>query len=195
MSKKTVDDILAAKPQWSQELEKLRGILLSLPLEETVKWNMPVYTAQGQNIVGLAGFKNHFGLWFFQGALLIDKDNILVNAQEGKTKAMRHWRMEKSADIKPTKIKAYVKEAITNAASGKAVKPARRSELVLPEQLKTALAKNKSASAGFAALSPGKQREYADYIDEAKQPATKARRMEKILPMIAAGAGLNDKYK
>ena len=69
-------------------------------LEETVKWGGPVYVADGKNIVGLGAFKSYFALWFFQGALLADQEKVLVNAQEGRTKALRQWRFENKREIK-----------------------------------------------------------------------------------------------
>ena len=65
----------------------------------------------------------------------------------------------------------------------------------MPAELQAALSKRKELGEAFTALSPGKQREYAEYIAEAKQQATKSRRIEKILPMISAGLGLNDRYR
>ena len=195
MMAKTVEGYIEAHERWRAELEKLRQILLSAGLEESVKWGMPSYGAHGTNVVGLGAFKNHFCLWFHQGALLADKEGVLTNAQEGKTKAMRQWRMTDAKDIKPALLKRYLKEAVANAGAGKEIKPARDKPVAVPAPLKTALSRNKKAAAAFKTLTPGKRREYADYIADAKRDDTKARRIEKILPMIAAGVGLNDKYK
>ena len=89
-----VNAYLNKNQHFLQALEKLRKIMLKAGLEETYKWSFPVYTYQGKNIAGLGAFKNHFGVWFFQGSLLEDKGGYLMNAQEGKTKAMRQWRFE-----------------------------------------------------------------------------------------------------
>jgi uncharacterized protein YdeI (YjbR/CyaY-like superfamily) len=188
---KTVDYYLKQKERWTPELTKLREILLSTSLEESVKWGMPSYSAYGQNIVGLGAFANHFCLWFHQGALLADKENVLMNAQEGKTKAMRQWRMTRAQDIKPALLKRYLKEAMKLAEAGEAIKPARGTPVAVPAPLKTALAQNKAAAAAFKSLTPGKRREYADYVKDAKRDDTKLRRIEKIV----SGVGLNDKYK
>ncbi|MEZ5892787.1 MAG: YdeI/OmpD-associated family protein [Parvularculaceae bacterium] len=192
---KTPDAYYKKDGPWRAEMNALRKVLLSTGLDEDIKWGSPFYTKDGKNIVGATSFKTHFCLWFPQGALLNDDKKVLMNAQEGVTKAQRQWRMTKLSDIKPAIIKAYVKEAVALAAAGKEIKPDRAKPLVVPPELKAALAKNKKAKAAFDAMTKGKQREYADYIAEAKQDATKAKRLEKILPMIAAGGGLNDKYK
>ena len=180
---------------WAAELTKLREILNSTDLEETVKWGMPTYTYKGKNVCGMANFKNHFGLWFFQGALLKDEKNVLVNAQEGKTKAMRQWRMKNKSEIKSRTVKAYVKEAIGLIDSGTEIKADRSKPVAMPPELKKALAKSKTLQKQFEQFTKGKQREFADHIADAKRAETKQKRLEKILPMIADGVGLHDKYR
>ncbi|NNE40613.1 MAG: hypothetical protein HKN14_06805 [Marinicaulis sp.] len=192
---KSVDDYIKKEKSWPAELKKLREIMLATPLEETIKWGAPCYTYNGKNVVGLVGFKDWFTLWFHQGALLKDEEKVLINAQDGKTKALRQWRMTSAKDIKPSTIKAYVKEAISIVDEGRELKPDRAKRLVVGPELKAAFAKDKKADVAFKSLKPGLKREYADYIKDAKQAATKDRRIAKILPMIKKGVGLNDKYK
>ena len=192
---KTVDEFMDNIGVWEAELKKLRKILLSTNLEEAVKWGQPTYTHTGKNVVAIGAFKSYFGLWFYQGALLEDKQGVLTNAQEGKTKALRQWRMTAPKDIKATTIKSYVKEAAALAAAGKTIKVDRSKPVTVPDELKTALASNKSAAAKFDKLTPGEQREFASYIANAKRDSTKLKRIEKILPMILDGVGLSDKYR
>ncbi len=192
---KTVDEYVAAQTTWQDEIRRLRQILQSTPLNEEVKWGGPCYTYKGKNVVGMAAFKSYFGLWFHQGALLSDPDGVLLNCQEGKTRALRQWRMESKKDIKATRIKAYVREAMKLVDAGKEIKPQRDKPLELPAELVAALKKNRAARAAFDKLSKGRQREYAEHIAEAKRDETRARRLAKILPMIAAGIGLHDKYR
>ncbi len=192
---KTVDDYISNAGDWQSALEQLRGILHSTPLVEEVKWGAPCYTHDGKNVVGLAAFKGWVCLWFHQGALLKDPSKVLVNAQEGKTKALRQWRMTSARDIKPGIIKRYVKEAIGLVDAGKEIKPARGKAIAMPDELGTAMRRYKGATAGFRSLTPGKQREYTEYIATAKRDDTKQKRIDKVLPMIAAGIGLNDKYR
>jgi len=192
---KTADEILSAL-NFSSELKTLRKIILSTGLEETIKWGGPVYTYEGKNVVGIAGFKEHFGLWFFQGGLLADKHEKLMNAQEGKTKAMRQWQMTSKADIDKPLLLTYLNEAIENEKKGIRIvadKPIRKAPL-LPVELKTALAASLKLKTAFEKLTPGKQKDYAEYIASAKQAETKVTRIQKIKPMILAGVGLNDKY-
>jgi len=191
----TVDEYIAGAERWQDELVRLREILGGTVLEETVKWGAPAYTHEGKLVVGIGAFKEWVALWFHQGALLEDPDGVLINAQEGTTKALRQWRFTGKREIKAARIKAYVKEAVALQEAGQVIKPARRKPLTLPAELVAALKKSKKATAGFEGLSLSKQREYADHVAGAKRAETRAKRLQKVLPMIAAGVGLNDRYR
>ncbi|MGV6860219.1 MAG: YdeI/OmpD-associated family protein [Putridiphycobacter sp.] len=182
---------------WKDEQLLLRKIILETGLKETIKWGRPTYTLDGKNIVGLAGFKNHFGLWFFQGSLLKDKQKMLNNAQEGKTQAMRQWRFESAQDIHPDLVKTYVLESIDNHKQGLSVKIDKKSrgKYDLAPELKTSFEANEKLKDSFYNLTPGRQKEYSNHILEAKRVDTKLKRLEKITPMILKGVGLHDKYK
>lgn len=194
-TRKTPDDFYANAKLWRDELRQLRTILAGLKLSEELKWGAPYYTLDGAHIVGVGAFKSYFGLWFPQGALLKDEKKVLVNAQEGVTKAMRQWRMTDASDIKVNTIKSYVREAMANASDGKEIKPDRAKPLTIPSELRTALKADAKTNTAFNAMTKSLQREYAEHVASAKQDATKARRIEKIMPMIRAGVGLNDKYR
>ena len=192
---RSVDEYIANGGDWQSELQQLRVILLGTPLVEEVKWGAPCYTHNGKNVVGLAAFKGWVCLWFHQGALLKDDKNVLINAQEGKTKALRQWRMTSAKDIKPGIIRRYVREAIALVDAGMEIKAERGKAIDIPDELATAMRRFKGATAGFRGLTPGRQKEYAEYIASAKRDDTKKKRIGKVLPMIAAGVGLNDKYR
>jgi uncharacterized protein YdeI (YjbR/CyaY-like superfamily) len=189
----------------------LRATIKETALQEDWKWNFPCYTINGRNVIGIGNFKNHFGIWFFQGVFLEDKNKLLRNAQDGKTKAMRSLYYESLEDIDPVILKKYVLEAIQNSKDGKEIKPDRsKKEIVIPVELESAFksyndeevytehgrsAKAETLKTAFEALPPSKQREYAEHIGSAKQEATRLRRLEKCIPMILEGKGLHDKYK
>ena len=144
----------------------------------------------------MAAFKNHMGIWFHQGVFLKDTHQQLVNAQEGKTKALRQWRFEEGDELNENWIADYIKEAIINAKAGKEIKPKKASKKVeIPVFLTEAFAADHNFKKAFNTLTPAKQREYAEYIDTAKRDATKHSRLEKIKPLVLEGKGLNDKYK
>ena len=192
----SVDEYIEINSKWSEALTTLRNIIISTEVEETVKWSAPVYTIDGKNVLGLGAFKNHFGIWFFNGVFLKDEKNILTNAQEGKTKALRQMRFESIKEIDKNVVLSYVKEAIRNQKLGRELKPDRRTkEIVVPLELQNQLDIDSEYLKCFNNLTPGKQREYCEYIQSAKREATKISRLEKIKPMILKGIGLNDKYK
>jgi uncharacterized protein YdeI (YjbR/CyaY-like superfamily) len=166
-------------------------------MTETVKWGVPVYTFEGKNIVGIAGFKSYAGLWFFQGALLKDKKKKLINAQTGKTKALRQWRFKsvKEIEAESKTIKQYLEEAILNQKHGKEIKAEKKKPLEIPKELNGLFKQNKKVKECFNSLSLPKQSEYSEYINEAKRDETKQKRLSKIVPLIIKGKGLNDKYK
>ncbi len=192
---KTVEAYLEKQSHWKEELLLLRKLLLQTGMEETIKWGAPVYVAHSKNIVGLAGFKNHFCFWFFQGALLKDTHKKLLNAQEGKTQAMRQWRFENIEEIEPDLVLAYVNEAIAHAKAGKEIKPQKKKEVAMSVELEQAVKQDSHLLDCFKALTPYKQKEYKEHIGSAKQEKTRIARLEKCLPMIKDGKGLNDKYK
>ena len=88
-----------------------------------------------------------------------------------------------------------MKEAIALHKQGKQIGPVRKKRRTLPSEFSRALAASKQVRAAFEALTPGRQREYADYVTEAKRERTRLGRVEKIIPMILAGKGLNDRYR
>ncbi|TLF45699.1 YdeI/OmpD-associated family protein [Maribacter aurantiacus] len=177
---------------------RLRSLILESGLEETYKWSFPTYTLDNKNVVAIGKFKNHFAIWFFNGGLLKDPYNLLENVQEGKTKAMRHWKFNGEDEIDAEKIKEYIDAAIANQKKGIEITPIKKkqtAELILPELLQKALNNNPEAKKAFDSLSQTKQRDYALYINEAKMEKTKISRLAKILPMISVGKGLNDQYR
>lgn len=196
-SKEKVEVYVMKHEKWAKELSLLRETMVRLGLEETLKWGAPVYVQDGKNVVGLAGFKNHMALWFFHGSLLLDSENKLLNAQEGKTTAMRQWRFFNFEEIANNLelVERYIKEAMDNSSKGKQVKPNRNKPLIIPEELNVMLQEDVLLKIKFDSLSLSKRRDYAEHISDAKRAQTKQSRLDKILPMIMEGLGLHDKYK
>lgn len=158
------------------------------------KWGGEVYTFNGKNVIGIGGFKNYFTIWFFNGVFLKDPKKVLVNAQDGVTKALRQWRFYSKDDIDEKLILTYIHEAIENEKLGKKLAPVKK-ETILSDFFQKELNANLELKKGFEKLTPGRQREYLEYIDTAKREETKIARMEKIKTMIISGVGLHDKYK
>ena len=177
-------------------LVELRRIVNNEAFEETLKWGIPTYIYDQKNLVGIGAFKNHVGLWFFQGALLKDKAGILHNAQEGKTKAMRQIHFKRLDEIDETTLKTYLKETIEIQNKGFTVKISKPiKQITIPTDMASFLSSDDSMLKAFKNLTPGRQKEYIEYIQNAKREQTKSGRLKKITPLIKAGKGLNDKYK
>ncbi len=191
----SVEEYIEANSHFGEALTLLRTIINSTELEETLKWNSPVYEIHGKNVLGIGAFKEHFGIWFFNGVFLIDELNLLVASSES-TKGLRQMRFESIDDINEKAVLSYVKEAIENQKLGKELKPEKKGDTVsMPLELQKCFAEDKELKSCFEQLTPYKQREYAEYIASAKRPETKQSRLRKISLMIKKGIGLNDTYK
>ncbi|MAU72156.1 MAG: hypothetical protein CML04_08675 [Pseudozobellia sp.] len=176
----------------------LRELALKSELEETFKWSFPTYTLNDKNVMAIGKFKNHFGVWFFNGVFLSDPLNVLENAQEGKTQAMRHWKFFSESDIDSNTVTGYINEAIKNQRDGKVLKPAKKTKtetLQIPDLLQKSMDDNPELNTEFNSMSPYKRKEYIEYIETAKRESTKLSRLDKIIPMILEGKGLNDAYR
>ena len=195
-----ITDYIEKHEIWREELFLIRSIFLTTELVEEIKWGAPAYTYNKKIVAGFMGFKNHIGIWFHQGVFLSDPAKILVNAQEGKTKALPQWRVEKGNTINTTLLLSYIKEATENCKAGKqmkAIRPSSKKATInkLPEKLVTALNESLELQNAFNAFTPGKQKEYIEYISSAKREATQLNRINKITPLLLRGEGLNDRYK
>ena len=181
--------------QWQEELHRVKAILDQFPLEKTTKWGTDVYTFNGKNVVSCGGFKHFFTLWFYNGVFLTDPHQVLIAASEGKTKSLRQWRFHAASEIDEERIRAYVQEAIEVEKQGLRLAPEKFVAIPPDPIFQSALLEDPAFARAFQHLTPGKQKEYILYIQEAKQAATKHKRMDKIKPLILARKGLNDKYK
>ncbi|MFN3753649.1 YdeI/OmpD-associated family protein [Flavobacterium sp.] len=180
--------------QWNEEIGLLRAIVLKTELVETNKWGGEVYTVNNKNVLGIGSFKNYFALWFFNGVFLKDEAKVLVNANEGVTKALRQWRFTSATEIDEKLILHYINEAIANEKAGLAFKPEKK-EAMQCAFFEAELNKNTALKKALEQLTPFKQKEYWEYMATAKQEKTKVTRLEKITPMILEGKGFNDKYR
>ncbi len=188
-----VDVYLSKIERWQDEARELRRIILECRLTEELKWGQPCYTLQKGNVAIIQGFKDYCALMFFKGALLKDTQGILV--KPGKhTQAGRQIRFTNVRDITESEatLKAYIHEAIDVEKAGLKVKLKNTSEFLVPEEFQVKLDKNPPLKTAFEALTPGRQRAYILYFSTAKQSKTRASRVEKSIPRILAGKGLND---
>ena len=188
-----VDNFLKKQTKWNEEFEALRDIVLSCDLEEEYKWMHPCYTLNGNNVVLIHGFKEYCALLFFKGALMKDPDKILIQ-QTKNVQARRQIRFRSVSEIIriKAKLKKYVKEAISIEKKGLKVKLKKTSDYEIPEEFNKRILKSAKLKMAFNSLTPGRQRAYLFYFSQAKQPKTREARIEKYIPKILDGKGLND---
>ena len=179
---------------WQEELLFLKSIIDKTELVETIKWGGPIYVYNKKNVIGIGGFKNYFAIWFLNGVFLKDEKKRLINAQEDKTKSMRQWRFTSKEEVNEKEVLEYILEAIENEKQGKIIKPSKK-EMIVSELLDKEMTQNPALKEAFQKFTPYKQYEFLEYIESAKQEKTKLSRIEKVIPMILANVGLNDKYR
>src|SRR5256714_4758471 len=180
---------MAYGERWKAEIAAMRRVLAGFAMNEECKWGKPTYTLDGKNVVILQGFKEYFGLGFFQGALLKDPKKALVQLGHVHTGRVMKFTSAKDIMAKAATIKAYVREAIAVEKAGLRMKPKRTSDFPVPEELSERFRKDPRFKRAFEALTPGRQRSYLYHFAAAKQSATRVARIEKAMPAILEGRG------
>lgn len=188
-----VDSILRHTKDWREEFEALRTIILDFPLTEELKWYQPCYTLHGKNVVLMHGFKEYCALLFFKGVLLKDPKRILIQQTENVQSA-RQIRFTSVREILKMKavLKTYIQEAIDVEKAGLKVKLKKTSEFKIPEEFQSKLDKTPGLKSAFQALTPGRQRAYLYHFSQPKQSKTREARIERYVPQIFNGKGLDD---
>jgi len=188
-----VDAFFREEEKWREEFEKLREIILDCGLTEELRWGKPCYSLAGSNVVLIHGFKEYCALLFMKGALLKDSKGILVQQTEN-VQAARQIRFKSVQEIVQLKaaLKAYVEQAIEVEKSGQKVEYKKTADFKVPEEFQTRLDQNPALRNAFQALTPGRQRGYLLYFSSAKQSKTRESRIEKCVPLIFDGMGLDD---
>jgi len=179
--------------EWQDEVRQLRTIILDCGLNEELKWRHPCYTLNKKNIVLIHTFKDYCALLFMKGVLLKDPQNILIQQTENVQSA-RQIRFTNLREIvkQESVIKAYVKEAIKVEKAGLEVEYKKTDKFSVAEEFQKHLNGNPVLKTAFEALTPGRQRGYLLYFSGGKQSKTREARVEKCIPRILDGFGLND---
>ena len=188
-----VDEFISKTQKWKEEFEKLRMIILDCGLTEELKWGVPCYTFEKCNIVLIHGFKEYCAILFVKGALLNDARGILITQTENVQAArqVRFTDIREIVELEST-LKAYIHEAIEVEKAGLKVELKKTAEFKVAEEFQTKLDEIPALKAAFTALTPGRQRAYLLYFSAPKQPKTREARVEKCIPQILKGNGLND---
>jgi uncharacterized protein YdeI (YjbR/CyaY-like superfamily) len=188
-----VDFFFIKAKQWKKEYEKLRVIILDCGLTEELKWGVPCYTFQKSNIALIHGFKEYCAILFVKGALLKDAKGVLIQQTENVQAArqIRFTNVREIAEMEPI-LKAYVHEAIEVEKAGLKVNYKKAAEFSTPEEFINKLEEVPGLQDAFDGLTPGRQRAYLLYFSAPKQSKTRESRIEKYIPQILKGKGLND---
>lgn len=188
-----VDAFIDSEKKWKKEFEILREILLPFPITEELKWGVPCYALNGKNVVLMHGFKEFCALLFVKGALLKDTDGLLITQTEN-VQASRQIRFTGAADIVKLEesLKKYIAEAIEVEKSGLEVDFKKTAEFAMPEEFKVKLDEDPALKKAFESLTPGRQRAYLLHFSSPKQAKTREARVEKYIPVILSGKGLDD---
>ncbi|HBU82244.1 MULTISPECIES: YdeI/OmpD-associated family protein [Paenibacillus] len=188
-----VDGYLNKAKKWKEESVKLREIILDCGLTEDFKWMHPCYTLENKNVVIIHGFKEYCALLFHKGALLKDKQGILVQQTENVQSArqIRFTNIQQIVEMENI-LKEYIQEAIEVEKAGLKVTLKQHTDYDVPEEFQHQLDENPALKEAFEALTPGRQRAYLFYFSQPKQSKTRVSRVEKYTQQILDGKGLND---
>jgi len=188
-----VDAFFDRATKWQEEFKALRKIVLETGLAEDLKWGHPCYTFNGANVVLIHGFKEYCAYLFFKGALLKDPQKMLVRQTE-KVQANRQIRFTRVSDIKKNKsvLLSYIYQAIEVEKAGLKIEWKKTSDYEIPEEFQKRMDKSTKLKKAFEGLTPGRQREYLYHFSSAKQSKTREARIDKYLPKILGGKGMDD---
>ena len=188
-----VDWFFEKEEKWKEEIAEMRKIVLECHLTEDLKWGCPCYTYEKKNIVLIHVFKEYCAFLFFKGALMKDPKKILIQQTENVQSA-RQIRFTGLKEIKTlaSDLKKYIFQAVEVEESGKKVELKKTKEYPLPEELTAKFKAVPSLKEAFESLTPGRQRAYILHFSQPKQAATRESRIEKCIPHILEGKGLND---
>ncbi len=188
-----VDAYINNADNWQKEMELLRSILLNCGLTEELKWRVPCYTFENANIIILGKFKEYVTLSFFKGVLLEDSKGILVKPGENsQTVKMAKFTSTKQIKELSTNLESYIYEAIEVEKAGLKAEFKESTNFTLAEEIQDVLNQNSTLKKAFESLTIGRQRAYNIFVSGAKQSKTRTARIEKYIPRILIGKGIND---
>jgi uncharacterized protein YdeI (YjbR/CyaY-like superfamily) len=192
-----VDDYIASAAKFAQPiLKKVRRLLhRACPsVDETMKWSAPHFDYKGV-LAGMAAFKQHVRVGFWKGRLMSDPHKLFGSIGDTDYGALVLTDVSQLPEDEI--LMAYIREAVDlnerGVKSPKAKKPS-KPEAKVPDDLQAALNSNRKALATFEEFSPSHRREYVEWITEAKQQATRERRLAQAIAWMSQGKPRNWKY-
>ncbi len=188
-----VTSVLAKATSWREEVAALRAIALTTGLKEELKWGKACYVLDEANVFLIHNFKAYCALLFMKGALIKDAGGLLVQQTENVQSA-RQIRFSDLGEIRQLepRLKLFMQEAIAIEKSGAKVAFKTVAEFKVPKEFQSALDKSAKLKKAFEALTPGRRKQYLLFFASAKQSITRTSRVEKWIPAILEGKGLDD---
>jgi uncharacterized protein YdeI (YjbR/CyaY-like superfamily) len=191
--------IATAAPFARPILERIRDTVHATcpDVEETMKWRMPFFMYRGM-LCNMAAFRKHCAFGFWKGALIFGDDTSAASDAMGQ-----FGRIESLDDLPSRAILAgYIRKAmrlneegVSKAKAGVVAKrPAKKKAVAVPNDLQSALRRNAAARAAFTEFTPSQQRDYIEWLTEAKREETRKRRLETAIEWISEGKTRNWKY-
>lgn len=179
-----------AKPILEKVRERVHGALPQA--EETLKWSMPAYTQSGKIVLITAAFKAHMALNFWRGQELRgDSANADAMGQFGKIRSLD--------DLPPdAELDALIHEAAALAQTATAPRKAKHEPKPPPAmhpEFAAALAEAPAAKATLDGFSPSAQRDYLEWVGEAKQETTREKRIADAVRWLSEGKKRHWKYE
>lgn len=190
-----VDAYIAQSADFARPiLEHLRTVVHAAcpEVEESIKWGFPHFLYRGAMMCSMAAFKQHcsFGFWLY--TQVVGGKAEAGAGQFGKITSVKELPVKRE-------LTGYIRKAMAlNEAGIKASRPKSAPKPpVLPDDFAALLGQpaHKAARQHYQAFSPGMQRQYIQWITEAKTETTRQKRMTTSLEWLAEGKDRNWKYK
>jgi hypothetical protein len=190
---------IAEQSDWHRRtLVRLRQLIHSVDetIEETWRWNMPHYDHDGI-MLGTIALKHAVCVWFHKGALMKDAHKLFERPEKDEAKGIRKYRIEEGGMIDEKAFVDLVKQAVKVNVSGAKLPDAKplRKALVVPEELETVLRKDDEALSHWEGMTAAQQREYVEWITDARRDETRKRRVAEAYQDIREGRTRNEKYR
>lgn len=190
---------IAEQPEWHRRtLVRLRQLIHSVDetIEETWRWNMPHFDHDGI-MIGTIGLKHAVCVWFHKGALLKDAHKLFDKPEKDEAKGIRKYRIEEGGTIDEKAFVDLVKQAVKVNLSGAKLPDAKplRKALVVPEELDAVLRKDDEAWSHWEGMTAAQQREYVEWITDARKDETRKRRVAEAYQDIREGRTRNERYR
>jgi uncharacterized protein YdeI (YjbR/CyaY-like superfamily) len=193
MLNENVDAYIGRLKKWKDEISLLRDLALKSGAVEDYKWMHPCYTIDGKNVFLINEFKDCCAINFFKGEFIQDEAGILKPPTEKiQTARIIRFTAMDQVEALADKISGFMEQAIAIERAGLKSEKREPMAIVYTDEMEKAFAADVELGAGFAMLTPGRQRAYILHFAEPKQEATRFARIEKCKPRIMMGKGLLD---